>query len=107
MGAEDADDARPAWPTLRRTKQGSRLFAADRPTVWDLGERIGGALRRSVPDKGAPATPTNRGHASPRAHLRSAHWHSFWRGPREGERARVVRWLPRSWSTPMSPTSCP
>jgi malonyl CoA-acyl carrier protein transacylase len=33
MGAEDADDARPAWPTLRRTKQGSRLFAADRPTV--------------------------------------------------------------------------
>ena len=92
--AEDADYARPAWPTPRRTKQGLRLFPADRPTVWDVGERIGAALRRSVPDKGAPASPTDSGRASPRAHLRSAHWHSFWRGPLDGERSRVVRWLP-------------
>jgi hypothetical protein len=42
-----------------------------------VGERIGAALRRSVPDKGAPGSATDSG-----------------RGPLEGERSRVVRWLP-------------
>jgi hypothetical protein len=42
-----------------------------------VGERIGTALRRSVPDKGAPGSATDSG-----------------RGPLEGERSRVVRWLP-------------
>lgn len=27
-------------------------------------------------------------------HIRRAHWHTFWRGPRDGERTTVVRWLP-------------
>ena len=30
----------------------------------------------------------------PRAHIRRAHWHRFWTGPRDGERTPRVKWLP-------------
>jgi hypothetical protein len=29
-----------------------------------------------------------------RPHIRRAHWHTFRRGPRDGEQTRVIRWLP-------------
>lgn len=63
------------------------------PTVWDVGVRIGAAIRahRNAPD--ATPTPTGSSHASPRAHVRRAHWHSFWTGPRDGERKLKLRWL--------------
>jgi hypothetical protein len=70
LSAEDADYVRPAWPALKRTKLGWRLFPADKPTVWDVGERIGAALRRSVADRGEPASHTDSGLASPRPHIR-------------------------------------
>lgn len=62
--AEDADYVRPAWPTPKRTKQGWRLLPAARPTVWDVGERNGVVLLRSVPDRGAPGSRADSGHAS-------------------------------------------
>ncbi len=59
--------------------------------IWDVGIRIGSALRkyrRAVEDH-------QRGsHESPRPHVRRAHWHHFWTGPRDGERKLVVKWLP-------------
>ena len=70
LSAEDADHVRPAWPAPKRTKLGWRLFPADKPTVWDVGERIGAALRRSVADRGEPASHTDSGRASPRPHIR-------------------------------------
>jgi hypothetical protein len=27
-------------------------------------------------------------------HVRAAHWHHFWKGPRDGARELVLRWLP-------------
>ncbi len=94
LSAQDADYVRPAWPAPKRTKQGWRLFPADKPTVWGVGERIGAVLRRSVADRGESVSHTDSGRASPRPHIRASHWHSFWRGPRDGERSRVVKWLP-------------
>lgn len=29
-----------------------------------------------------------------KAHMRRAHWHTFWKGPRDGVRQKVVRWIP-------------
>jgi len=92
--ADDADYQRPPWPAPRRTKKGLRLFPPDQPSIWTVGERIGAVLRHAT-DPREPGTAAADGHrSSPRAHVRAAHWHSFWRGARDGERERVVRWLP-------------
>ncbi len=84
---------RPANPEPKRTKNGWRMFPADRPTTWEVGVRLGAALRRAyhAAETGAP-----RPHVAPRAHIRGAHWHGFWRGPKHAPELRTfdVRWLP-------------
>lgn len=98
--ADEADlgDRRPARPHPRRTKQGYRLFPAERLTTWDVGVRIGAAIRRAQETTAEEERDhTATGRARPRAHIRRAHWHSYWRGPRKADRDRqelVVRWLP-------------
>ena len=59
--------------------------------VWDVGIRIGSALRRY---RRAVEEHQRGSHESPRPHVRRAHWHHFWTGPRDGERKLVVKWLP-------------
>lgn len=82
---------RPANPQPKRVRGEWRLFPADRPTTWDVGMRLGAALRRAyqVEEIGPGGT-----HAGPRPHIRRAHWHTFWLGPRDGDRRADLRWLP-------------
>jgi len=90
--AEIGDGSRtPARPKPKNTKKGWRLFPADKPATWEVGLRLGSALRRS---QGAEPTQGDGTHARPRPHVRRAHWHSFWTGPRDGERVARVKWLP-------------
>ena len=88
----DYERAGPVTPT--RTKKGLRLFPPHQPRTWEVGTRIGAALRRaaSLPasDLG-PADPGTR--ASPRPHVRTAHWHLYWTGPRTGTQVPKVRWI--------------
>ena len=94
-----ADGHHPANPVPKRTKQGWRLFAPDHPTTWDVGTRIGAALRR-----GYHAAEIGDGtHAGPRPHIRRAHWHGFRTGPQKRgdgtliaavDRPIALRWLP-------------
>ncbi|NMG64864.1 hypothetical protein GPA19_07890 [Azoarcus indigens] len=95
-----AGDRRPANPIPKRTKRGWRLFAADKPTSWDVGVRMGAALRAAYH---AAETDGGAAHAGPRGHVRRAHWHTFVSGRRiddEGtpipadRRRRDVRWVP-------------
>ena len=102
--AENAEigdgQARPANPTPKRTKSGPRLFAPDRPTTWDVGVRLGAALRRAYH---ASETAGDGTHAGPRPHVRRAHWHGFRSGAMKredgspiaaGDREFKLRWLP-------------
>lgn len=92
QNAEIGDgQSQPANPEPKRTKSGWRLFPPDRPTTWDVGVRLGSALRAAY-----HAAETGQGgtHAGPRAHIRRAHWHGYWTGPREGERRFDLRWMP-------------
>lgn len=92
---ENADYTRPPVPRTKRTKKGVRLFPADKPTTWDVGTRIGAALRRARASAADTDASGGTGtHARPRAHIRRAHWHTFWTGPRDGERKVKVKWLP-------------
>ena len=96
-----ADDAeigdgsrRPANPAPKRTKQGLRMFPADNPTTWDVGVRIGAALRRAfhATETGQSEIDPETGRTRPRAHMRRAHWHTFLAGT--GRSVRRLRWLP-------------
>jgi hypothetical protein len=94
----------PARPQPTKTKQGLRLFPPAAPTAWEVSSRLGAALRRAAAQEAAaPATPSAAAEpadtaprARPQAHIRRAHWHSFWTGARTdpGARRLVVRWLP-------------
>lgn len=86
--------ARPAMPRPRRTKRGWRLFPADKPTQWDVGVRLGAALRRAYrqQETGQPEIDPATGRTRPRAHIRRAHWHTYRHGP--GRELARLRWLP-------------
>jgi hypothetical protein len=80
----------PANPKPKKTKRGPRIFAPDKPTTWDVGVRLGAALRQA-----RAAGETGDGvHAGPRPHIRRAHWHGFWSGPKAANRKFSLKWLP-------------
>lgn len=83
----------PANPTPKRVKGGARLFPADGPTTWGVGERIGAAIRRGR-EHAAQEDASTGERTRPRAHVRAAHWHLYWTGPRSGKRVPIVKWLP-------------
>ncbi|MBI4484985.1 MAG: hypothetical protein HY655_03145 [Acidobacteria bacterium] len=95
-----ADDAeigdgivRPTQPKATKTKQGWRLFPADAPTVWNVGVRIGAAIRRARKGEAGEGQAVGE-RARPRAHIRRAHWATYWTGSRSREQTPVLRWLP-------------
>lgn len=77
-------------PTKVR-RQAVRLFPAASPRMWDVGVRLGAALRQATASRDAG---TGHSHAGPRPHIRRAHWHTYLSGPRDQERRRQLRWMP-------------
>lgn len=61
---------------------------------WNVGFRQGAALRASAAQArdAAESCDTQTGRTV-RAHLRRAHWHHFWTGPRDAERTLVLHWV--------------
>lgn len=95
QNAEIGDGSRrPTNPVPSKVKTGKRLFAPGHATTWDVGVRLGAALRRADDAAGANGL-TEDTHARPRPHIRRAHWHGFWNGPMESKsRTYSVKWLP-------------
>lgn len=85
---------RPGNPMPNKTKKGIRMFPASTATTWLVGYRIGASLRLAASNSSARTGTCI--HASPRPHIRRAHWHSFWTGPKSDPRKRqpVLKWLP-------------
>jgi hypothetical protein len=77
----------PRRPKPKRTKRGWRLFAAKKTRTWSVGERTGELIRHARDD----AEATDR-RVTP--HIRRAHWHGYWTGPKTGERRFSYKWLP-------------
>jgi hypothetical protein len=93
--SEEPDiQGKPAKPIKTMTKQGPRFFPPDKPREILVGVRLGVALRRGREARNEPSDGVMRGtHASPRGHIRGAHWHTYWTGPRSAPVAKV-KWLP-------------
>lgn len=90
-GVEYTGANQPSNPAPKRTKKGWRLFAANHIRVWNLGDKTSKKLEseqaRSVSEEG------QRQSISP--HIRRAHWHTFYAGPRDSEQREIrVKWIP-------------
>ena len=90
----------PDMPEIEHPREKRRFSggvkAPEAPRVWDVGIRISSEIRRfsgrPFEDGTVPGS-----HASPRPHVRSAHWHTYWTGPRDAVfplRKPVMRWIP-------------
>jgi hypothetical protein len=92
--ADLGENGRPARPKPVRTKKGWMLFPPDKPRLWEVGARIGAALRASHLDRqtGAAEETTDTGRQGPRPHIRRAHWHTYRVGP--GKSEQILKWLP-------------
>ena len=95
----------PDMPEIEHPQKRRRLSGGVRPPeaprVWDVGVRISTAIRNYKAGEArqpwVEAEGEGHGHASPRPHVRSAHWHTYWTGPREAvfpEKKPVIRWIP-------------
>lgn len=55
---------------------------------YDVGPKLLAARRNSRSSGESPVTGRHV-----RTHLRRAHWHTYWTGPRDGDRTPIVKWL--------------
>jgi hypothetical protein len=96
VNGEIGDGTRqPVRPKPSKTKKGQRMFPAPRVTTWDVGVRMGAVLRKDKAQARESISGTSeKQRSSPRPHVRRAHWHGYWSGPKEGERKFTLRWMP-------------
>ena len=87
----------PSRPSPVKTKKGWRLFPAKSVTYHTLGKEIGEVIRKYAEGK----KESQGTHASPRPHVRRAHWHGYWYGEKKAqeghnlpERRFLLKWLP-------------
>jgi hypothetical protein len=85
---------RPVKPNSKKTKKGNRMFPQNKIFTWDVGVRMGASLRKARLGGYSKTSESERQHASPRPHIRRAHWHHYWTGPLDGDRKLVVKWIP-------------
>ncbi len=85
---------------VRTRRHGWRMFPADGPRMWNVGVRMGSALRRAYE---AESIGYGSEHAGVRPHIRRAHWHTILSGARKrtdgseippADRRRDLRWMP-------------
>ena len=111
--SEEPDMPEIEHPDKRRTFSGGVRAPAE-PQAWNVGIRIGAALKKAAAAPAAPPAsasvdnfsespedPSSNDHgieqsgrARPRAHIRSAHWTTYWTGPRSGKQTPILRWIP-------------
>jgi hypothetical protein len=90
---------RPTHPVPVRIKGGEKTFAADSPRIWGTGWRLGAAFRKARDERAPGAERKDVSESAgerhgPAPHIRRAHWHTFWTGPRSGPRKPAVKWIP-------------
>lgn len=95
--ADNADMSNTPVHPRNRVRMSGQIDVPKEPKVWNVGVRIGTAIRRYRNENllaDTNETEYSGTHASPRPHIRRAHFHHFWAGPKQGERYLILKWLP-------------
>jgi hypothetical protein len=99
--AEEPDVSERVPPEPHRGKARRQVRLGTQPAQpireLDVGFRVGAALRaaQAAESHSLATDDESVGHRrSPVPHLRRAHWHLYWTGPRQGQRTPVLRWIP-------------
>jgi hypothetical protein len=90
------DVTRAGAPRAHRARGPQQTAPSFAVCEWDVGVRIGAALRRAAEDARNETTASPAGTdplRRPRPHMRRAHWHGYWSGPRS-EQQFDFTWLP-------------
>jgi len=94
--SDQAPDREPAYPSPKKTKKGPKYYPPPKPTVWQTGYRLGQFIKqqRERTTQGPGDSEGAGGQRVP--HIRKAHWHTYWTGPRKQPelRQRELRWIP-------------
>lgn len=78
-------------PKPVKTKRGIRYFPPNEPKIWDVGVRIGAALKLA---RNSTSNESGNSNKSVRPHIRRAHWHGYWHGKLTEERYFKLKWIP-------------
>ena len=96
----DTDRPLPKNPKPKKTRRrGWRVFPAQAPQRIHVGVRIGATIRgTNTGQHDQDSTDGDSHHGgrrkSPIPHVRSAHWHLYWKtGARDGDRTPVIHWV--------------
>ena len=93
----------PDMPAIEHPQNRKRFCGTVRPPleprIWDVGVRVSSVIRnyRNEDKKYDAQSDSGVTHSSPRPHIRSAHWQTYWVGPRTAsfpERRPVLHWIP-------------
>jgi hypothetical protein len=76
------------FPKPKKCKQGNRFFAAEKPSFYEVGYKVGESLQYANSQKSYSSDNKNR------PHIRRSHWHTFLTGKRTEERTPLLKWLP-------------
>lgn len=71
----------------KKTKNGWKFFPPAKPKIWNVGREIGEQIRKWQ------KSPTGADHASPKAHIRRAHWHGYWTGSVSAGKKFIYKWI--------------
>lgn len=86
---------KPNRAQAKKIKKRTKYFAAQREEIWNIGLRTGSILR-SARERAQESTETEtgiKGRKSPITHPRTAHWHTYWTGPRDGDQKLILKWI--------------
>ena len=67
-----------------------KLLLENSITNWNTGYVIGPKIEKALERYENEKDGT---HASPRPHIRGAHWHHYWTGPKSGKQTLIVHWI--------------
>ena len=98
QNAEIAPDSEQAFIT-KRSSTGQIRDQYEEIRKWDVGFRIGAAVRKARSVSAEPRKQEDSGagttYTSTRPHIRRAHWHNFWTGTKSAPETRklVLKWI--------------
>ena len=84
-------ETRPGVSAPKKTKKG--WAARQGLQIWNVGVRIGATIREYLQKTGQDECASGR---TLRPHIRRAHWHGYWTGPRNDPEHKkyIHKWIP-------------